>query len=451
MDLVRNRNSSLAIGCLVLCGALLNGQSAQFPTAPAGAGQAATSIGTIALTLADALERAKANSPVFQAALTQYGLAKEDRVQARAALLPSINYNNSFIYTQGNGTPSGVYIANNGVHEYISQGIAHEALGFGSFADYHRAVAAQALAQARAEVATRGLVVTVVQNFYGVLAAHNKTANVARATDEAQRFLDLSKKLEGGGEVAHSDVIKAQIQANDAQRLLQDTKLAEQNARLTLAVLLFPDFFQDFTLVDDLSAAPALPDRANAEELAKNNNPELKAALSAMTVAQKEVTVAKAGHLPSLTVDMFYGIDANQFATEDRNGFRSLGYSGAATMNIPIFSWGATQSKVKQAELNRHQAQVELSAAQRQALADFQSFYAEAQTALGQLDMLRNSAMLASDSLRLTTLRYQAGEATALEVVDAQNTLTAANTAQSDGEARYHLAIANLQTLTGVF
>ena len=120
-------------------------------------------------------------------------------------------------------------------------------------------------------------------------------------------------------------------------------------------------------------------------------------------------------------------------------------------MNIPIFSWGATQSKVKQAELNRHQAQVELSAAQRQALADFQSFYAEAQTALGQLDMLRNSAMLASDSLRLTTLRYQAGEATALEVVDAQNTLTAANTAQSDGEARYHLAIANLQTLTGVF
>ena len=120
---------------------------------------------------------------------------------------------------------------------------------------------------------------------------------------------------------------------------------------------------------------------------------------------------------------MFYGIDANQFATEDRNGFRNLGYSGAATLNIPIFSWGATQSKVKQAELQRHQAQVELSAAQRQALADFQSFYAEAQTALGQIDTLRSSADLAAESLRLTNLRYQAGEATALEVVDAQNTL----------------------------
>jgi outer membrane protein TolC len=405
----------------------------------------------VALSLADALERAKANSPVFQAALTQFGLAKEDRVQARAALLPNINYNNSFVYTQGNGAPSAVFIANNGVHEYISQGIAHEALGFGSVADYQRVVAAQAFAQAKAEVAARGLVVTVVQNFYGLLAAQDKTANVTRATNEAQHFLDLSKKLEGGGEVAHSDVIKAQIQANDAQRLLQDTKLAEQNARLTLAVLLFPNFFQDFTLVNDLASSPALPKQAALEDLAKNNNPELRAALSALTVADKEVTVAKAGHLPTLSVDMFYGIDANQFATEDRNGFRNLGYSGAATLNIPIFSWGATQSKVKQAELNRHQAQVELSAAQRQALADFQSFYAEAQTSLGQLDTLGNSAMLAADSLRLTTLRYQAGEATALEVVDAQNTLTIANTARSDGEARYHLAIANLQTLTGTF
>jgi outer membrane protein TolC len=429
---------------------LLHGQASQGPAVPAG-GQATTAAATVSITLADALGRAKANCPIFQAALTQYGLAREDRVQARAALLPNVNYNNSFLYTQGNGATSGVYIANNGVHEYISQGIAHEALGFGSFADYQRAIAAQALAQARTEVAARGLVVTVVQNFYGTLAAHDKTANVARATGEAQRFLELSKKLEAGGEVAHSDVIKAQIQANDAQRLLQDTKLAEQNARLTLAVLLFPNFFQDFTLVDDLAAVPALPTVAAAEQLAKNNNPELKAALSALTVAQHELTVAKAGHLPSLTVDMFYGIDANQFATEDRNGFRNLGYAGAATLNIPIFSWGATQSKVRQAELNQHQAQVELSAAQRQALADFQSFYAEAQTALGQLDTLRNSATLAADSLRLTTMRYQAGEATALEVVDAQNTLTAANTAQSDGEARYHLAIANLQTLTGTF
>ena len=75
----------------------------------------------------------------------------------------------------------------------------------------------------------------------------------------------------------------------------------------------------------------------------------------------------------------------------------------------------------------------------------------KAQTAQAQIDSLRGSVDLATESLRLTLLRYQAGEATALEVVDAQNTLVAARNAYDDGEARYRIAIANLQTLTGAF
>jgi len=434
----------------LLCAAC--GLRAQVAPAPASTpASSPQSSASVALTLADSIARAKSNSPQFQAALTELGLAREDRVQARAALLPSVNYANSFIYTQPNGTATGVYIASNGAHEYISQGIAHEVLGFGSLPDYQRAKAAHALAQAKAEIAARGLVVTVVRAFYGLLAAQERTTNTSQAMDEAQHFLDISKKLEAGGEVARADVVKAQIQANDLQRQLQDTKLAEDNARLAVAVLVFPNFFQDFTLVNDLAAAPALPAQPDVQEMAKKNNPELRAAFASLEVADKEVTVARAGHLPSLTVDWLYGIDANQFATYDRNGFRNLGYGAVASLNIPVFSWGATQSKVKQAELQRHQAQVELSATQRQALADLQSFYAEAQTARGQLDILHNSADLAAESLRLTNLRYQAGEASALEVVDAQNTLTAARNSYHDGEARYHLAIANLQTLTGAF
>ena len=434
----------------VLCAAC--GLRAQVAPAPASTpASSPQNSASVALTLADAIARARLNSPQFQAALTELGLAREGRVQARAALLPSVNYANSFIYTQPNGTPSGVFIAANGPHEYISQGVAHEAFGFASLPDYQRAKAAHALAQARAEIAARGLVVTIVQAFYGLLAAQEKTVSTAQAYSEAQHFLDLSRKLEAGGEVAHADVVKAQIQANELQRQLQDAKLADENARLALTVLVFPNFFQDFTLVNDLAEAPTLPPLADVQEMARNNNPELHAAFAALEVADKEVSVARAGHLPTLTVDWLYGIDANQFATYDRNGFRNLGYGAVASVNIPVFSWGATQSKVKQAELQRHQAQVELSAAQRQALADLQSFHAEAQTARGQVDILRSSADLAAESLRLTNLRYQAGEALALEVVDAQNTLTAARNGYHDGEARYRLAIANLQTLTGAF
>jgi len=424
---------------------------AQVPVSAQTGNAAPSQTAPVVLSLADALSRARANSPQFQAAVTELGLAREDRSQSRAALLPDVDYNNSFIYTQGNGTASGRYIASNGVHEYISMGVAHEAIGAAQVLDYQRSAAAHALAKARAEIAARGLIVTVVQSYYGLLAAQTRTVNAERAYGEGQHFLDLSQKLEQGGEVAHSDTIKAQIQANDLLRLRDEAKLAEQNARLSLAVLLFPNFFQDFTLVNDLSAAPALPPMNELQEMAARNNPELQAAFAALAVTNKQVGVARAGYLPTLSIDVFYGIDANQFAKRGPDEIQNLGYAGTATLNIPVWNWGATQSRVRQAELQQHQAQVELSAAQRQAIADLQSFYSEAQLAYQQLQVLKQTTDLAEQSLYLTNLRYQAGESSALEVVDAQNTLTTAGNSFHDGEARYHLAIANLQTLTGAF
>lgn len=402
------------------------------------------------ITLQDALQRAKTNSAQFHAALTEAGLAREDRVQARAALLPGVNYETGAIYTQPNETSSGRFIAANGVREYISLGNAHQSIGFASVADYRRAYASEALARAKAEIATRGLVVTVVQNYYGAIVAQRKTSNAEQAADEARRFLAISQKLEHGGEVAHSDAIKAQLQANDRERDLQEAKLAQEKARLGLAVLIFPTFTQDFDLVDDLRFPTPLPEFKEAQQLAAQNNPELKAAVLAAQVASREVQVAIGDHLPTLTLDYFYGIDAPTYATRT-DGIRNLGYQVSATLQLPIFNWGATQSKVKQAQLRRTQAQVELTEAQRTALADLQIFYSEASVAKNQIETLRQSADLAAESLRLTNLRYQAGEATALEVVDAQNSLTQARDAYDDGEARYRIALANLQTLTGAF
>jgi len=428
---------------------LLASCSSRAQTAPVSTTAAPTQ--AISLTLADALSRAKANNPAFQAALTRLGVSRQDTVIARSALLPGVDYNNFYLYTQGNGTPSGRFVANNGVHEYFSQGVVQQSVGLGIVSDYRRARAVQALSRAQAEIAARGLAVTVVQAYYGLQAAEAKVASTQAASDEAQSFLKLSRDLEQGGEVAHSDVIKAEIQADDQQRALQDAKLAAENARLNLAVLVFPNFFQDFTLADSLASAPALLPMSDVQQMAEKNNPELAAAFDAMQVADHELTVARAGHLPTLVLDYYYGIDANQFAVNSPLGFRNLGYSASATLNIPVWHWGAIESKVKQAELQQHQAKVELSAAQRQAVADLKSFYAQAETARGQLDLLSHTADLAAESLRLTTMRYKAGEATALEIVDAQNTYTLARINLSDGQVRYHVAVAQLQTLTGSF
>lgn len=406
----------------------------------------------LTITLQDALQRARNYSPQFQSAVTAAAIAHEDRVQARAAFLPSVNYAAQYLYTEGNGTPTGVFIANNAVHEYLSQGNVHEALdlGPGQIATYRRTQANIALTRAQREIAARGLTVTVVQNYYGLVVTQRKYAAAQRSEQEAKNFVKLSQQLEQGGEVAHSDVIKAQLQLNDRAVALQEAALAMDNARLSLAVLLFPNFDQNFTVVDDLNPPPALPDLSEVQKLAAQNNPNLHAAMATLKIAQNDVTEAWSGHLPTLTMDYWYGIDADHFATYNGN-IRNLGYSAAATLNIPVWNWGSVQSKVHQAQYQRKLAQVQLNAAGRQAVADLQSFYADSKAAYAELSTLSDSVSLASDSLRLTTLRYRSGEATALEVVDAQNTLVLAQNAFADAQARYRVSLANLQTLTGPF
>jgi outer membrane protein TolC len=414
----------------------------------------------ISLTLQDALDRARKNSPQFQAAATAAGLAREDRRQALASLLPSVTYNNSAIYTQGvgetaqrlTGTPV-VFIANNAVHEYVSQADVHEAIDLAAVQNFRKASAAAAVARAQQEIASRGLVVTVVQSYYAVAATRQKLEIAQKTSAEGQNFLKITQDLEQGGEVAHSDVIKAELQATDRRRQLQEAQLALLNARLDLAVLIFPDFNDNYEIADDLHAAVALPPLAEVQQRAARDNPELRAALAAVQVTDHDVTGARSGYLPSLLLDYFYGIDAAHFAVNtavDGQKFSNLGSSVVGTLNIPVWNWGATHSRVKQAELRRSQATRELSLAQRKLVAQIQSLYAEANTAANELSGLQRSAELAGESLRLLTLRYRNGESTVLEVVDAQTTFALANTAYQDGAVRYRVALANLQTLTGV-
>jgi len=416
---------------------------------------------TLRLSLQDALALARKNNVQFQAAVTSAGIAREDRTQARNALLPSAGYNNSAIYTQGTGLAAQaagnapvVFIANNAVHEYTSQANVHEAIDVAAVAGWRRASAAAAVARAQQEIAARGLVVTVVQSYYNVAAAQHKLETAKRASEEGSNFFKITQDLEKGGEVAHSDVIKAELQTRERQRALREAQLAFLNARLDFAVLIFPDFNDNFDLADDLHSPVPLPTLEEFQQQASRDNPEVRAALAAVQQSNHDVLAARAGYFPSLTFDYFYGIDAAQFAVNSvaPNGqkFSNLGSSIVGTLNIPIWNWGTTQSRVQQADLRRNQSKRELSLAQRKLLAEMQSLYAEASAALDELEGLSRSAQLAEESLRLITLRYKNGESTVLEVVDAQTTFSTANAAYQDGAVRYRVALANLQTLTGV-
>ncbi len=446
--------SGFCVGGILLC---LLSLRCFAQAAPPQAAPAAPSATPPVITLDEAIRRAQANEPNFATAQAEAKATALDRSIARAALLPNATYLNQFLYTQGigatgttasGGVPTPVrFIANNAVHEYVSQAAVTETIGLRGVADVRLANATAARAAAEYEIARRGLVATVVSFYYNLTASEHKVTVAESAMKEASGFTDLTTKRETAREVAHADVVKAQLQQQQRERDLADARLAAERARLELGVLLFPDPRASYAT--ESTPLPAMPSRADVEALATAHNPDLRSALEAVRISDAEVLGARAAYLPDLVLNFNYGIDAAQFATKGPDGVNNLGYSASATLDIPVWDWLATPHRVKQTEIRRNAVRVALTATQRHLIAALDEAYAEAAEAQRQASSLVLSAQTAAESLRLTKLRYTAGEATVLEVVDAQASLTAAENAREDGVVRYETGLANLQTLTG--
>jgi outer membrane protein TolC len=411
------------------------------------------------VSLAEAIERAEANESNFATAVADSRSAQLDRSIARAGLLPSAVYHNQFLYTQGNGATNRIgqtanssaprFIANNAIHEYASEAVVNETVGLQQFTAVTIADANAARVAAELEIARRGLVSAVVGLYYGLAAAETKLGTARRSLDEANSFSNLTQQREQAREAAHADVLKAQLQQQQRTRDVADARLALNRAHLELGVLLYADPRTPFQTE---AAAPALlPERGDVEAAAAKNSAELKSALATLRALQAEVASARAAYLPDLGVNFTYGVDAPQLAVNGPDGTRNLGYSASATLDIPVWDWLSTAHKVKQSEIRRDAAKVVLSATQRRLIADLAEFYDEAAAARDQLASLDASVTTAAESLRLVKLRYSGGDGSALEVVDAQTSLVAAESARADGIVRYQVALASLQTLTGRF
>jgi outer membrane protein TolC len=428
------------------------------PASPAETQNAPTAA-PVPITLEEAIKRAEVNEPTYATAMADNKIARLDRSIARAGLLPSATFHNQYLYTQPNGLstqtgqgagsqPAPIFIANNAVHEYASQGVFDENLGLAQVSDLRRANAAAALAAAEMEIARRGLVSAVTSLYFGLAAADNKLAVAETARAEAVDFTKLTGDRERAREAAHADSVKALLQQQQRERELSDAKLAAQKARLELGVLLFPDPRIPYTVSVEHNIAP-LASRGDVAQAAAKNNAELKSAMASVSVGSAEVLSARAAYLPGLGLNFTYGIDAPQFAVNGPDGVRNLGYSASVTLDIPVWNWLATEHKVRQSEIRRDVAKIALTATQRRLIAQLDEAYAEAAGARDQLASLDASVATAAESLRLTKLRYTGGEATVLEVVDAQSAYITAQNAREDGRVRYQAALAGLQTLTG--
>ncbi|MBW8866824.1 MAG: TolC family protein, partial [Acidobacteria bacterium] len=83
------------------------------------------------VTLQDALDRARQNDAQFQTAIADAQVAREDRVQAKALLLPAISYTTQYLGnspTPNNVNPNGRFVSLDGVKMYRAWGVLHQDL-----------------------------------------------------------------------------------------------------------------------------------------------------------------------------------------------------------------------------------------------------------------------------------------------------------------------------------
>ena len=119
-----------------------------------------------------------------------------------------------------------------------------------------------------------------------------------------QAFLDITQDLEHQGQAPHSDAVKAEIQYRIQKQAFDEARFSMEDTRLGLAVILFPDFNENFTVVDDLDSAPACRRFRRFKTMAEKENPDMRVALETVREADLDVKIG-AGRVPSHADDRY--------------------------------------------------------------------------------------------------------------------------------------------------
>jgi outer membrane protein TolC len=418
------------------------------PSATASGAQAAGA-GPLQLSLSAVLSAALQQVSALQQAQIDEAIAAEDLRQAEVAILPRARASASVTYNSpsrhpASDTPS--FIAQNAVHEYQELiGVTGD-LHFGIVAGIRRSRALLDAARAGTEIARRALVRGVGEAYYGAALATSKRSAAEQslaAAEEFERITDLNYR---GGEVPEIDTIRARLQTAARRDDLAQARQAEAIANATLGTL----------LGYGISRAPsieALPQSVDAREIETitaagvTRRPEFIQLEAQVRAARADVGVARADWLPRLTYSVDEGFDSNTLAVAELRQHRGL--LATASLSVPIFDWGATLSRQRQAELRARGAELQRQLTTRELYLQFATARQDAATAAERVENAGRALADAERNVTVSVARYRAGEAPILEATDAQTTLATQRLALQQALYDYQIARGHLREAAG--
>ena len=416
---------------------------------------AQTASPTPQLSIDEALRLANAQASTFQSAVINERIGEEDVRQARAAFLPKVSTPLSYIYTSpALGLPPGEprapsFISADAIG--VTDALVNVAGDF-DIAGRLRASLARnrallAAAHAGTDVARRALAQAVIEAYYGLALADVQRRAAEGNLAAAEEFERVTSLLLSGGEVASVDLTRAHLQTLARRDELERARANEEVAAGALRVFVGYEFSRPITTTDlslELPIDSAYRD-FKAEDVSRR--PEFVQLEQQLRAARQEIKIARADLLPSLSYSINGGFETDSLKAPRLK--EHSGVSAAISFSIPIFDWGATRSRERQARLRVDLAENERTIALRGFTQQFYAARAQVETATARIALAREGVAKAHDNVAASIARYRAGEAQIVEVTDAQTTLVEQRNALYQAIFDYQTALARLKQATG--
>ncbi len=404
-------------------------------------------------TLAEIYSLSKQNDPKYLSMRSEFEATGFAVKEARAALLPRVAFTYGKTKTKQDIVSSENAVFATGSATYPTDdrtlSISQPIFRLASWRNWTQAEASEKQAAAAYAAAEQDLIVRTASAYMAVLAAEDALA-LARGEHESikRQFQLADAKFKSGQAIKvnlydaqarnalkESDVIAAE---NDLADKVQ--ALRELTGVSTPTLVPLPRDFE-----------PVSPNPLSAEEWVRaslDRNILLEARNQAVEVARQEVAKRKAGHYPTVDLD----ISRNQRTT---GGSLFGGGSSVNTndvmfrLNIPIYEGGATSAQVGQADAHYRTAKHDLERDRRQVERQARAAYQGVVSSAVRVSALEQSVQALESARNLKEESYKAGLSTILGVLDAERDLYAARRDFAQARYDYHLNTLRLKQAAG--
>ncbi|MDR3299683.1 MAG: TolC family outer membrane protein [Candidatus Accumulibacter sp.] len=267
--------------------------------------------------------------------------------------------------------------------------------------------------------AAQNLILRVAQAYLDVLYAQENLAAVRASKDAIASQLEQAKKNFEVGTTTITDIHEAQSRFDlaNAQELAGDNDLEVK--RYALRAIVGKEIGELSRLRADAGLLPPQPAIMQRwVEAAENGSFQVQAQQAALEVARGEVERLRAGHYPTLDVVANYGKSdgAPSTSSSQQTDTRNIGLQ----LSIPIYEGGAVSSRAREAMANRDAAQSLLENARRVAALDARQSFLGVVNGLAQIQALNAALVSSVSALEANRLGYEVGVRINIDVLNAE-------------------------------